>query len=231
MEFGVTILGRRLDVRVKALPPQLSPITGRSGWYPVVRESFTGAWQQNVEVNQETVLSYFAVFSCVTLIATDIAKLCLRLVEKTKDGIWVETDSPAFSPVLRKPNRFQTIIKFVEHWLISKLIQGNTYVLKARDNRGVVIGLYVLDPTRVTPLVATDGSVFYQLRRDDLSGLRQNEMVTVPAREIIHDTMVTLFHPLVGVSPIYACGQAAVQGLAIQSNSTKFFSNSSTPGG
>jgi HK97 family phage portal protein len=43
--------------------------------------------------------------------------------------------------------------------------------------------------------------------------------------------MVALFHPLVGVSPIFACGAAALQGLTIQDNSTRFFSNGSNPGG
>ena len=49
------------------------------------------------------------VYGCVTLIASDIGKLPLRLVEQDADGIWNETTSPAFSPVLRKPNRYQTI--------------------------------------------------------------------------------------------------------------------------
>jgi phage portal protein BeeE len=53
----------------------------------------------------------------------------------------------------------------------------------------------------------------------------------VPASEIIHDRMYTLYHPLIGVSPIYACGVAAMQGLAIQDNSSKFFQNMSRPSG
>jgi phage portal protein BeeE len=40
--------------------------------------------------------------------------------------------------VLRKPNRFQTRIQFLESWALSKLSRGNTYVLKQRDNRNVV---------------------------------------------------------------------------------------------
>lgn len=217
--------------RTKAL--QLKPLSpGSNGWWPwgVIRESWTGAWQANVEVRSDTVLTYSAVFACVTLIASDIAKLRLRLVEQTADGIWQETESPAFSPFLRKPNRYQTRIKFVEQWMTSKLIHGNAYVLKERDQRGLVVAAYVLDPTRVTPLVSTDGSVYYQLRRDDLSGLSA-ETVTVPAKEIIHDLMVALYHPLIGVSPIFASGIAAMQGLAIQQNSQKFFSNGSNPGG
>jgi HK97 family phage portal protein len=208
----------------------LQPLSSRGGWWSIVREPFAGAWQTNQEIKLDNVLTYAAVFACVTLIAADIAKLGLHLVEEDDEGIWTEVDSPAFSPVLRKPNRYQTRIKFIEQWIVSKLVHGNAYVLKQRDNRGVVVALYILDPTRVIPLVAMDGSVYYQLRRDDLSGLPQNA-VTVPASEIIHDTMVALFHPLVGVSPIYACGIAALQGLSIQGNSQKFFANGSNPGG
>jgi len=53
----------------------------------------------------------------------------------------------------------------------------------------------------------------------------------IPSSEIIHDRMLTLWHPLVGVSPIYACGSSATQGIRIQSNSELFFRNMSRPGG
>jgi HK97 family phage portal protein len=43
--------------------------------------------------------------------------------------------------------------------------------------------------------------------------------------------MYTLYHPLCGISPIAACGLAAMQGLQIQTNSYRFFSNKSNPGG
>lgn len=169
------------------------------------------------------------VFACMTLIASDIGKLRIKLVEEDR-GIWLETKSPAFSPVLSKPNRYQTRQKFVEQWIISKLSAGNTYALKVRDDRNVVIGLYVLDPCRVTPLVAPDGSVYYRLGEDDLNQVPVG-LPAVPASEIIHDRMVCLFHPLVGVTPIFACGLAATQALNIQNNSAKFFGNLSKPGG
>ena len=213
--------------RTKAL--QLNALSTQGGWWPLVREPFTGAWQRNIEISSSSALSYFAVYACYRLITTDIGKLCLRLVAQDQHGVWTETESPAFSPVLRKPNRYQTINKYVEQYIGSKLLHGNAYVLKARDQRGVVTALYVLDPTRVTPLVTPDGDVYYELRRDDLSGVPQ-ERIVVPAREIIHDTMVAPYHPLIGVSPIYACGTAAVQGLSIQNNSQHFFTNGSQPG-
>lgn len=211
---------------------QAAPIDQRNAWYPLVREPYTGAWQQNKELTQETQLAFYAVYACITLIANDMGKLRQRLVAMDDSGIWTETESPAFSPVLRKPNRYQNHIQFKEWWAMSKLTRGNTYALKQRDNRGVVTAQYLLDPTRVTPLVAPDGSVFYELQADNLNGVRDgDEPICVPASEIIHDRMNCLYHPLVGISPLYACGVAAGQGLAIQEQSSTFFSNGARPSG
>jgi HK97 family phage portal protein len=225
VHIALRMFGRQIELSTKGL--QLNPLSTQGGWWPVVHEPFTGAWQRNVEISASSALSYFAVYACYRLITTDIGKLCLRLVEQDSHGVWTETESAAFSPVLRKPNSYQTINKYVEQYIGSKLLHGNAYVLKARDQRGVVTGLFVLDPTRVTPLVTPDGAVYYRLRRDDLSGV--DKEVVVPAREIIHDTMIAPYHPLIGVSPLYACGTAAVQGLSIQANSEKFFTNGSQP--
>lgn len=220
--------------RTKAAPAMqkpLSPLNSRGGWWNIVREPFLGAWQQNREIKLDNVLTYFAVYACLRLISTDMAKMCFRLVQQDDNGVWSEVYSPAFSPVLRTPNHYQTFNKYVEQYILSKLIHGNAYVLKQRDNRGLVIKLTVLDPTRVTPLVGADGSVWYQLKRDDLAGIPTDAQPAVPASEIIHDTMIAPWHPLIGVSPLTASGLAAMQGLAIQSTSKTFFENSSSPEG
>jgi HK97 family phage portal protein len=216
----------------KAAPPAgLSAVGDRGNWWsPIIRESFSGAWQRNIEVRAETLLTFHAVYACVTRIAQDIGKLRIKLVEQDSDGIWSEVTSPAFSPVLRKPNRYQNRIKFVETWIASKLLHGNTYGLKERDNRGVVVALYVLDPHRVRVLVAPDGSVYYQLSRDYLSGI-EDDQITVPASEIVHDIMIPLYHPLVGVSPLHACGSPAMLGSHIQRTSARFFENGARPSG
>jgi HK97 family phage portal protein len=224
----VNFLGLTIT-RTKA-PAGLSAPESRGGWHPIIREGFTGAWQMNVDTNVADVLSHPTVFACITLIASDIAKMRLELVREEDDDVWVPTDSPAFSPVLRQPNGYQVPFQFFQYWMISKLKTGNTYALKRRDQRGVVDALYVLDPHRVKPLIAPDGSVFYELNTDDLSTI-SGDTVIVPAREIIHDLFNPLFHPLVGISPLYACGIAAILGLKIQTNSTHFFANGSQPGG
>jgi HK97 family phage portal protein len=208
----------------------VSPVSvARSGWYSIM-EPFSGAWQRNVTVNRDTVLSFHAVFACQSLIASDISKLPLMLMQRDSDGVWTEVNNPAYSPVLRRPNGYQTTKQFIESWVISKLQSGNTYVLKERDQRRVVTKLHVLDPRLVTPLVSDDGSVFYELSNDKLAGLNGGNVI-VPASEIIHDRFNTIWHPLVGVSPIFAAGLAATQGLSIQEDNTLFFQNGARPGG
>jgi HK97 family phage portal protein len=224
------LVRRSVALRMRATGG-LSPVSdNRGGWWPMVREPFAGAWQRNQEWTTDTVLAHHAVYACITRIAQDFGKLRPKLVERDKDGIWSEVENGAHSPALRKPNRFQNHIQFKESWAISKLTRGNTYCLIERDQRGVPSAFYVLDPSRVQVLVAPDGAVFYQLQTDNLAGLEEDK-IAVPASQIIHDRMNCLYHPLVGTSPIFACGAAANMGLQIQANSSQFFANGSNPSG
>lgn len=209
----------------------LSRVTSSWGWPWIVRESTTGAWQTNTETDcNETMLRFSAVYACVTGIAGDISKMRIKL-DRDEDGIWTEiTDGSPWLPVLRKPNHFQNRIKFLEQWIVSKLLNGNTYVLKQRDSRGIVNAMYILDPLRVIPLVAEDGGVYYELKKDYLSKQFEENPV-VPASEIIHDMMTSFWHPLIGVSPLYACALAATMGNRIVNSSTGFFTNRALPGG
>jgi HK97 family phage portal protein len=234
--FGFEIFRATEPAVSKQTPATLStpssPSSGPgSGWWPMswVREGFGGAWQRNVPTPVVDVMTFGAVFSCVTLIASDIAKMSLRVVRERSDGVRARAVHPA-SRVLKRPNHYQTRIMFVLQWVISKLTWGNTYVLKERDDRGEVSALYILDPARVRVLVSSTGDVYYALSEDVLAGI-QAGIPAIPASEIIHDICYPLYHPLIGISPIHACGLAAIQGLRIQTNSAKFFANGAALGG
>ncbi len=204
-----------------------SPVDNRGGWHPWIGEPYAGSWQNNEVWTVDSVLAYPPVYACVTLIANDISKLYPMLLQKGSDGIHKQIEP---LPVLKKPNQYQNHIQFKEWWIISKLIRGNTYALKQRDTRGNIVALYILEPTRVQVLTAPGGDVFYQLGQDYLSGIDETS-VTVPASEIIHDRISPIFHPLVGVSPLFAAGASAGQGLKIITDNSKFFENGAKPAG
>jgi len=235
------LLPRALTDRVRALTLRSKAAMGRTfsqweagNWVTLFDSSVDPAlhFQRDIHPHPQRANAHWAVFACQTLIAADIGKLRVKLEEyDEKSQIWVETESPSVSPFLRKPNEYQTWQEFIEHWILSKVgAAGNAYVLKERDKSNDVVAGYVLDPFCVTPLVSDNGSVFYRLGRNNLAGVMEGDLV-VPASEIMHDRMWCLFHPLVGVSPLYAAALPANQGLDIQTHSTRFFQNSSVPSG
>lgn len=205
----------------------------RNGWR-LISEPFSGAWQQNQEEKRGDLITYPTLYACISRISSDIGKLPFTLRAKEASGVSVEVMNPAYDPVLRKPNGYQTAGQFREYWVLTKLMSGNTYVLKRRDMRGVVVELFILDPEKVMPMVSDAGFVYYQLKTDRLNSLPDDypaENLIVPASEIIHDRCMTVHHPLVGVPPLAAAYWPAVKNMKILRSATEFFSNNAQPGG
>lgn len=226
--FGLTITTSKAEAKKKLLAEP------SRGWRSIIREAFTGAWQRNIVETHDEVISYPTLYACLARISKDIGKLTFQLKTLGANGIWSLTESPAYSPVLRKPNHYQTQAQFRETWILSKLMQGNTYVMKVRDERNVVIKMYVLDPCRVKPLVSDSGDVFYELQTDRtnlIGDAKESENVIVPAREIIHDREIALHHPLIGVPPLCAAYWPAVKNLQILRSASDFFANGAQPSG
>ncbi len=208
----------------------VSDLTPSIGDYnPVFLESSPGGWQRGIRMNRSTGFQFPALFACITRIAADMSKLSFS-IKKTEGKISREHYSPAFSPVLINPNRFQNPVQFREHWTASKMSTGNAYGLKVRDGRGLVVAIYILDPGKVRPVYAPGAAIWYELQADELTPV--GEAVRVPASEIIHDRFAGgLLHPLVGVTPIMAAAAATTTGLEIIKTSKAFYENSSMPGG
>lgn len=205
---------------------------GSRGWSSLIHEPFTGAWQKNKEDKHTTLVSYPTLYACISRIVQDIGKLPFVVKRKTSDGIWVSDDSNELLKLLEKPNHYQTGQQYRECYILSKITQGNTYVLKERqETTGKVIAGHVLDPYRVIPLVSESGEVFYQLYIDNLNLLTNQSELIVPASEIIHDRCICLFHPLIGVPPIAAANLPALKNLRILRSAAEFFGNNANPSG
>lgn len=222
MSFINSLLGRFQTKALQTVPTQ------SGAWYPVASEPFEGAWQAGATASKADMLAHGAVYACVSLIASDIGKLPIA-VTRRENGIWLAADS-AFDTLLRQPNSYQNRAQFFTAWTVSKLLHGNTYAFKVRDGYGRIIGLKLLDPAKVKILVSESDDVFYQVS-GGTEIQRNGEVLTIPAREIIHDRGLCLHHPLVGVSPITAAALAANQGLSIQNASSRFFDNGAKPAG
>lgn len=233
---------------IKAQPPAVpantqahaQPVaTPVQRWPWLIREPFSGAWQQNREVTQPVLAQNATVFACITLLAQDVAKLRAQLRQRTTNDVWKVASNSAYDPVLRRPNHYQSAMEFRASWMFSLLLAGNAYVLKQRDSRSVVNGLHVLNPESVQPMVTPNGAVYFKLTAGRLSALavdawpeaEDDGSYLVDDRAITATRVNCLFNPLVGLSPLWAAALPALNGLAIQNNAQNFWSNAARPSG
>jgi HK97 family phage portal protein len=198
-----------------------------------------GSWQRNLNgMPDSTLLSFSAVYACINAISSDIAKLPWLMWKQRPNnkGRTLQPKHP-MQAVLDKPNPYQTRMDFVSQLLVSTLFAGNAYVFLRRErSTGAVVEMHVLPPSMVTPVMSADGDVFYRVSTapfnvDAINGYADGNTALIPARDIIHHRLMTLSHPLCGVTPLYAAASSSYAGMSISENQRTFFSNMSRASG
>jgi len=221
-----------------AVGPARVPETG-GGFLGTVREPFSGAWQMNRECTSQTALAFSGVYACVSTIADDVAKIPMTCKQVDDHEIGLDAPDHWLPRLFRNPNPFQTRYQFVQQYVTCKLLTGNVYVVFKYDDRRVPTSMYLLDPRGVWPYITERGEVFYSLAQTRANGNALAQVppsdvqgqYMIPAAEMLHDRQMCAFHPLLGVSPLFAAGTSAATGWAIVNNSKAFFSNMSRASG
>src|SRR5262249_13869013 len=111
--FGYNVSFTKARQPTPTQPPMVPGWSG-SWWWPASRDRFAGVWQRIRKWGEKTCLTFSAFLGAVSLISPDVGKRLLKPPRRDSDEIWKEITSPAFSPVLRKPNHYQTRQKFIE---------------------------------------------------------------------------------------------------------------------
>lgn len=86
-----------------------------------------GLFRSGTYVSPETSLKLAAVYSCITVLASNIAQMPLHVMRKTDKGVDIARDHPAFYLVHDEPNTWQTSYKWRE------LTQRHILWLYSRD--------------------------------------------------------------------------------------------------
>ena len=193
-----------------------------------------GSWQMNTNAPRrgQELTAFSAVYACVNTISSDIAKLPIEIYEvDLDDGARTVRRRDYYAALLRRPNQYQTGADFMQAYVQSYLLQGNSYAwIASRNKRGEPETLHVLNPHKVKPMITDAGLIFYECGEDFLAGMPQDQRV--PERDMIHHRLPLLpGYPLVGVTPIFAAAASSALGLQILQDSQQFFGNASRPSG
>ena len=178
-----------------------------------------------------------AVYSCVSVLAQETARLDIYNYELQSDRSRVLITNSAAASVLRKPNNYQSKSDWMLYLMMSLLLDGNAYCYAERDRRGAISAFHPIDPSLiVVHRVDETGEIFYQIGADatqsatiGLNDLRDKTFI--PARDMLHVRLFCLNDPMIGYSPLQALGPAISLGGNIQQQSAAFFANMARPAG
>jgi HK97 family phage portal protein len=184
----------------------------------------TGTWNTSNFINQYEKSLY--VFAAVNKIAQKVSAIDLKLFEIINSkGELKEHPSHEVLDLLYKVNPFQTRSEFWKITTINKLITGEAFWLKVRDNRGKVVELWNLRPDLVT-VVADPTNYIKQYEFDKLDG---SPKAIFEPTDIIHFKSPNPLNTYRGLSPLKP-SQSRVETEEHATNFQRdFFANNARP--
>lgn len=213
-------------------------------WYGLVG----GDTKAGVQVSEKTALRYLTVFSCVSLIAGDMARLPLILYRRLKGGGKERVlDHPLYDIVHTAPNPEMTSFAWRESGLGQNLLWGNHYaMIKRRPLSGEIAELWPIDnPGLMAVKRDAKGRVFYEWHGRDYSGVKKSLAETDISGEQesggffkykkLKKDMFHVpgfgFNGLIGLSMIRLAREAIGSGLAMEEFGGRYFGDGTHPSG
>lgn len=210
--FGRRSAPRAANVQSPAVPLTASTLIELVGGLPAT---------SGVAVTPEKSLGLSAVWRAVSLISGTCAGLPLKVY---RDGELTDVRQPVHSgwaaDLLSRPHPDMTRFELWELGYVSLLLWGNAYFLKVRNDLGVITELWWIQPGRVKPGRAADGTKFYVLDgKDDLRDLLGD-------RKILHIPGFG-YDGVQGLSVIRAAREGLGLAMAAEEYGGRFFANGS----
>jgi HK97 family phage portal protein len=175
-------------------------------------------------VTVESALQVPTVYACVNILANSVAKLPFQTFKKTNKGR--ERDSGhAVSKVLDdRPNPFQSPFKFKHLIETHRNTWGNAYVNIAWGTDGRPKALWLLNPSKTTPLIDTNGELWY------VTTLPDGIQTKISHSDIVHLSALST-DGLKGKAPIEMARESIGSSQASQKFKGKFFANGTAAAG
>ncbi len=202
------------------------PYQVEGGWISATAGRFMNWWQMGYSP-QPYGESGAMVEACVSAYAQTVA-MCPgdHWVSDGKGGRTRVTTS-ALSRIIRRPNDYQSMSDLLLNMTRRLYTKGEAYAVVIRNDRQEVSELHWMRDG--IPLVATDGSIFYQLYGNEVVESRRDFSAPIPARDVLHVRLHTPRHPLKGESPIQAAALELMLSGAAMNQQVAFYINQARP--
>lgn len=198
---------------------------GTGDWVqPISMGAAVGA-AAGVHVTISGALALSAVWACVQLLASEVAKLPLVLYRKRSEGQRERAiDHPLFALLNRLPNPEMTRYDLVQTAMVHLCTWGNAYLLIIWDRRGQVAELWTLRPDWMEVRRAPNGALLYIYTEPGKAPS------TYKAYQIMHIRGMG-FDGVIGYSPLRMHMETVAVGLAAKRFGAGVYGNGAWPGG
>jgi HK97 family phage portal protein len=178
--------------------------------------------KSGVYVDEETALTFSAVYACVRIRSEILASFPLNLYKRTGLSKELAIDHPIYPIIHREPCEMYTSFDWRQLMEASVMLWGNGYSKIVRDRRYNPVWLDFIHPSLVKPyqIIRQDGTkgLMYEIKRSD--GRKEK----IEAVDMIHCKGPS-FDGISGKSPIELARESIGLGLANEQFGAEFFAN------
>ena len=174
-------------------------------------------------INPDTAMRSAAVYSCVNVLAQDIASLPLITYRRLERGKERAPEHRLYAILHDAPNPEMTAYELRACLVSHMLLWGNAYAEIERSDAGIN-ALWPLRPDRMTPTRDDGGNLVYDYRLPNGQPKRFQFVQIMHWRDLSSNGII-------GLSPIAQNAESVGLDLATRQYGARFFGNDSRPGG
>jgi HK97 family phage portal protein len=196
----------------------------KDGWFV---DYMTGGTKttSGERISNDSAMTIAAVYACINNIATDVAKLPIKVYQKKKGYRTEISDHPIRFLLDKQPNNTMTAMDFRQALTAHCLGWGNAYAEVGKDPlSGDVSVLRIITPDKIAPQIDKDYGVTYKVTDS-------NNIQSVVKPEYILHIHGLGFDGVVGYNVIHQARESMGLAKATERFGSSFFGNGTVPGG
>ena len=180
-----------------------------------------GASNTGVRVDENTSLTFAAVYACVRVLSESVASLPIHVMKREDNGnVVTDRTHPIYNLVAKRPNKIMTSYTWRNSLMANLCLQGNSYYIIVRDNAARPTELIYVNPEDVE-IKYSGGEVFYSIKHYDTPFTADNilHFMGLGFDGIKGKSVVELHRDTIGLS------------IAANKYGGSFYGNAATPSG
>jgi HK97 family phage portal protein len=135
--------------------------------YLLSQLGLTGGARTGVRVDENTALTFSAVYACVRVLSESVASLPVHVMKREANGnVITDRVHPVYKLISKSPNKVMTSYTWRQSLIANLVLQGNSYYIIKRDNSARPVELIYVNPEDVQ-VKYLDGEVFYDIKNYD----------------------------------------------------------------